>query len=867
VPADVNRHVLSALVSLEEELPAMHRRSPAELARLGFLEYLDGRPRRKGRSDQSAVLIFDQFEEILSTAPRALEARRAFFSAVGAALDTGRYWALFVIREDYLAALAPYRDLIPTQLTNTYRLDLLGLEGAREAASKLAEEGGRSFPAVDRLVRDLSVVHVQQPDGSFVAEQGIHVEPVYLQVVCRRLWAALPEDATTIDEAAVAAYAQVSKSLAGYYADAVAAIAGDDVAVERALRDWVGTRLIVGGIRSQVRQQTGVDGDTSLVHIHKLLDSYLIRSEQRAGANWYELSHDRLVEPVLQDNEAWQQAHLHPLQVQAKLWEAGGRAQALLLGSDGLPGANAWAAANPQLLTAGEREFLRLSQDRRDRQVRRRRGRRIFTAALAAVAAVAIVSAVLASEARRESDEQRSKLVTDPRHRRDAQGQGRGGPAAAEAAQDVAVTAGAQADQARTQAEKSQKDNERSVRQMFEVALRPVTERLISQRQIVGVVEVGERWTPLLARGDRTLVAASLGENFRVVVAGHEWVLNEANTDGRSLFLEITAQWLLADQARRRVAIVTQRAERDRRIEVLRRNLLRLAYQVELRASIADDEALAEVGMLILDNRMAPAFSADEVATLEAFVKRGGGVLAVGRGRSWLEGRILAAPTLDDYPMNVALAAVGARWSDADVGPQELAQRDEAAIVRFESKLVVEVNLYTRSAGREEYYTTLAGGEARELLTVIGREWVFRATADGRALGKVVIADESQTVSIGATAAQTRVKIGKRPEPSPTDPDGKDPAQLRENLSDADMQAGLGRAEMAAKACGKRLKTLMSEAIVQVKVGGDGKVESVEVQRPARWSPEAICIATEVAKLSFARTREGGEATWKLRLY
>ena len=56
-----------------------------------------------------------------------------------------------------------------------------------------------------------------------------------------------------------------------------------------------------------------------------------------------------MVGPVLEDNEAWEQAHLHPLQVQAKLWEDGGRAQPLLLGADALPDAIAWARAREAL--------------------------------------------------------------------------------------------------------------------------------------------------------------------------------------------------------------------------------------------------------------------------------------------------------------------------------------------------------------------------------------------------------------------------------------------------------------------------------------------------------------------------------------
>src|SRR5688572_18978752 len=39
VPESTNRYLLSAMVSLEDELPADHRRSPAELAKLDFAQY------------------------------------------------------------------------------------------------------------------------------------------------------------------------------------------------------------------------------------------------------------------------------------------------------------------------------------------------------------------------------------------------------------------------------------------------------------------------------------------------------------------------------------------------------------------------------------------------------------------------------------------------------------------------------------------------------------------------------------------------------------------------------------------------------------------------------------------------------------
>ena len=114
-----NRYALSAMLSLEDEVPADRQERLATLARLDFLDYVEARPRR----DRPVVLIFEQFEEILTVAPREIAAKRAFFAALGRLLDTGKYWALFVVREDYLGGLAPYRDLIPTQMASTFRLD------------------------------------------------------------------------------------------------------------------------------------------------------------------------------------------------------------------------------------------------------------------------------------------------------------------------------------------------------------------------------------------------------------------------------------------------------------------------------------------------------------------------------------------------------------------------------------------------------------------------------------------------------------------------------------------------------------------------------------------------------------------------
>ncbi len=357
----INRYVWSTLLSVEEDVPPATRKTAVELASLSLSAYIDARS--AALEEERPVLIFDQFEEVLSVSPRDLEAKREFFQELGMALKNEKIFTIFVIREDYLGAFAPYRALLPTRLANTWRLDFLGLPGAREAAVQLARLGGRSFPAVDLLVTALSTVQVPQADGSSRSEAGSHVEPVHLQVVCRRLWSAMEPENRVIEEKDVARFGDVSLALGQYYREELVRISAGDPAVERSLREWVEHALITGGLRSQVRREREHSGGLPNVLVEKLLAAYLIRAEPRAGSIWMELAHDQLVAPVLADNDLWFAENLAPLQLQAQAWLEAGKPKTLLVAGPQLQEALRWSSTAPRL-TAVDREFLEESQVR-----------------------------------------------------------------------------------------------------------------------------------------------------------------------------------------------------------------------------------------------------------------------------------------------------------------------------------------------------------------------------------------------------------------------------------------------------------------------------------------------------------------------
>ncbi|MEA3337919.1 MAG: hypothetical protein U9R25_18660 [Chloroflexota bacterium] len=350
------------------------------------------------------VLIFDQFEEVLTVDPANQEAKASFFQTIGRVLQDRNRWAIFAMREEFIAGLDPYRRFIPTRLSATYRLDLLSPQAAVQAAQQPAHDCDVLFTneAAHSLISDLRMVRVQQPDGATTIEPGPFIEPVQLQVVCRRLWDGLAIDDDEIGLDDLQKVGNVDDALQGYYAGTASEIAAASGIPERTIRQWVSRQLITGsGIRGQVLR--GADTSQGLDNraIWPLVDAHLVRAEERRGATWFELAHDRLIDPVRENNAVWREAHLSPLQRQADLWDNQGRPEGLLLTGDTLAEAERWADSHRAELTGAEKALLEQSTAARDslekerQQARRLRRWAVAATLLGGLALIALVAAIL----------------------------------------------------------------------------------------------------------------------------------------------------------------------------------------------------------------------------------------------------------------------------------------------------------------------------------------------------------------------------------------------------------------------------------------------------------------------------------------
>jgi hypothetical protein len=283
------------------------------------------------------ALVVDQFEELFTAHPERWQDQPGLFDELRTGLEAHPSVRLILaIREDFLAQLDPFAPTLPGGLRTRFRLEQLDRQNALAAARRPLEGTARSFaPGVaEALVDDLLRFRVDSGTGVTTQVDGKFVEPVQLQVACRTLWTDLPDAARVITSAHLRAHANVDQVLGRFYDDAVRAAAREGRAREHRVRDWVERTMITpGGTRAAAYAGTSSTAGLSNRVVRVLEEKRLIRAEWRAGARWYELTHDRLIEPIRRANRDYSRVRRRRVVlVAAALIGLAGGATGLLIG-------------------------------------------------------------------------------------------------------------------------------------------------------------------------------------------------------------------------------------------------------------------------------------------------------------------------------------------------------------------------------------------------------------------------------------------------------------------------------------------------------------------------------------------------------
>jgi len=311
------------------------------------------------------LLVFDQFEELFTRHLTRRDDRTSFFQQVSAALarhDNLR--VLFSMREDYIAELTPYAHLLPDQLRHRFRLERLGMAAALDAVRKPAELASPPHPFADGVAEELC--------RNLQAGTGGDLEAILLQVVCKRLWNNLPDERTEIGSSDLQTSGNVDAALRAYYDEVVAEVVRQLASPpppvsERRVRRFFTQQLLTPGHTRALVFRDDASGRTgglpnAAIDVLSSPTVNIVRSEVRGGGRWYELSHDRLITPVVDSNDEWEKANMTPFQVRALEW-SGSRLDRDLLSPFELHDVETlYTGPEADPLTPLEDEFLRRSQ-------------------------------------------------------------------------------------------------------------------------------------------------------------------------------------------------------------------------------------------------------------------------------------------------------------------------------------------------------------------------------------------------------------------------------------------------------------------------------------------------------------------------
>jgi WD40 repeat protein len=239
------------------------------------------------------TLVLDQFEEFLTTHGNRLDPVRAELAELTRTTQVD-VQIMLSLREEFLAALEPFREQIVSLFQSTYRLEGLDDASLRDAIRLPPREfnGSCDDELVEILLRDLKARNQVQQDSSAIA-----VELPTLQLVCSQLW----DEAQRAGQSklTVALYEKaggVKKILDRYIKASMPGKWQDQVLAARLMRLLAPTSGVkVAYSAGDLAENVGADKVRVESLLHDLESARILQTRHSKHGRRYELQHDAFI--------------------------------------------------------------------------------------------------------------------------------------------------------------------------------------------------------------------------------------------------------------------------------------------------------------------------------------------------------------------------------------------------------------------------------------------------------------------------------------------------------------------------------------------------------------------------------------------
>jgi hypothetical protein len=243
--------------------------------------------------ERKVVLVLDQFEEFFVRFDKSPDARQAMVDLLKELLEDSKssLRVLISLREDYLARLDELKEQVPEFFLTDYRLGQLTAFGARQAITRpLIQKGIHYEPKLVSQI--LEIISSEDFDS------------LLLQLICTAVASEAcrcgrPGDLLAEDLKAVGGL----DGILGRYLDAATKEIPDYLRLlTRTLLDALITsentkRAVTFSLLQQWDAEAKLEELTGALEF--LRRKRLVREERRGNSLWYELTHERLVNPIL----------------------------------------------------------------------------------------------------------------------------------------------------------------------------------------------------------------------------------------------------------------------------------------------------------------------------------------------------------------------------------------------------------------------------------------------------------------------------------------------------------------------------------------------------------------------------------------